>query len=312
MGDLILHKSAGALAEATPVDSRKPVAVYLASLGSAASRRSMLSSLNVIARLMTDGRLDAQTFPWGEVRYEHMQAIRSKLAEKYAPNSANRHLAAVKGVLREAWRLGILPHEDMVRALDVKAVRGTRLRKGKMLSREERDRCYTAAALLPSPRRERDAAIFAIAYNCGLRRSEIAALRREDYDGKAITVIGKGNKERRVPCNSRAKTFLAAWLAVRGDDEGPMFCHTSLEGIDCEATLTSDGIHSILERIGTLAKVEFSPHDLRRTFISELLDHNVDLSTAQQLAGHANITTTSIYDTRGEKTREDAVSRLED
>src|SRR5262245_34651472 len=80
-----------------------PAAVYLAQLGPG-SRRTMRTALHTIARLL--GFSDALNCPWNELEYQHTQALREKLAEKYAPATANKHLAALRRTLKEAWRLG--------------------------------------------------------------------------------------------------------------------------------------------------------------------------------------------------------------
>jgi hypothetical protein len=105
-----------------------PVTVYLARLTSAESRRAMATSLELLAELLVDGhpadRTDrarrrqagrslAMAVPWHELRYGHTQALRSWLAEHCSPAAANRHLAALRGVLREAWRLGRMNSEDL-------------------------------------------------------------------------------------------------------------------------------------------------------------------------------------------------------
>src|ERR1700682_415082 len=78
---------------------RHPAGVYLASLGPG-SRRTMRRSLDAIAAILTDGRCDALTIDWSRVRYQHAVAVRSILAERYAPAGANKMLAALRGTLR--------------------------------------------------------------------------------------------------------------------------------------------------------------------------------------------------------------------
>src|SRR5690242_18846783 len=95
---------------AMPAD-RRPAAVYLARLAPG-SRRTMHGALATIADLLTDSAADLFTLPWHALRYQHTQAVRSLLAERYAPATANKHLAALRGVLKESWRLGQMEAAD--------------------------------------------------------------------------------------------------------------------------------------------------------------------------------------------------------
>jgi site-specific recombinase XerD len=160
--------------------SKDPAAVYLARLAPG-SRRSQTSALNTMAGLLTGGRLGAQDLPWHEVRYQHTQALRAALADRYSPATTNRHLAALRGVLREAWRLGLMSAEDLTRATDLAAVRGERLPRGRALSRGELVSLF-ASCRGGSPSDARDAALMAVLYAAGLRRAEVVAIEVGDYD----------------------------------------------------------------------------------------------------------------------------------
>src|SRR5262245_26902153 len=93
--------------------SRNPFHVYLARLA-AGSRSTMAEALDSIARVASGGTIAVDCFPWHQLRYQHSQAIRTRLAETISartgrplsPASLNKHLAALRGVLRESWRLG--------------------------------------------------------------------------------------------------------------------------------------------------------------------------------------------------------------
>src|SRR5947209_4680910 len=85
-----------------------PAAVYLARLAPG-SRRTMRGALDTIAGILTSGRQDAAALDWATLRYQHTQAIRAALADRYQPAMANKCLAALRGTLKECWRLGLVP-----------------------------------------------------------------------------------------------------------------------------------------------------------------------------------------------------------
>src|SRR5437867_3192145 len=121
-----------ALAALLPAD-RHPVKVFLARL-SAGSRRAMRQALDAMAGLLTNGRCDYETLDWSRLRYQHTVALRSVLAERYAPATGNKLLSALRGVLRECWRLDQMRAEDYQRAVDVDAIKGERLPRGRALT----------------------------------------------------------------------------------------------------------------------------------------------------------------------------------
>ena len=108
-----------------------------------------------------------------------------------------------------------------------------------------------------------------------------------------------------------SKSSLETWLAVRGDTPGAIFHPVNKAGRVIGTRLTAQGVYMLLRRLATKAKVQrFGPHDLRRTFISDLLDAGVDIATVQALAAHASVTTTARYDRRPERTRRRAAELL--
>src|SRR5664280_1114574 len=85
--------------------ARHPVAVYLARLAPG-SRRSQKGALETMSQLFTSDRLGIDALPWHRLGYQPTQALRAVVAERLSPATANRHLAALRAVLREAWRPG--------------------------------------------------------------------------------------------------------------------------------------------------------------------------------------------------------------
>src|SRR5918994_6822564 len=201
---------------------QNPVLAYLARL-SPGSRRTMRASLETIARLASGGEVGALDFPWWMLRYQHSEAIRGRLADSYAPATANKMLSAMKGVLKSCWRLGLMSADERDRAPDVEPVRGTRLPPGRSLPRGELGSLFEACAAEANDARMRargvrDAAMLALLYVGGLRRTELAGLKLSDYDPveRTVRIRGKGNKERRGYPPRGAGLPLAGWLGVKG------------------------------------------------------------------------------------------------
>lgn len=296
-----------------PEHGTHPVVVYLARLAPG-SRRTMRQVLDVIAGLLTNGQADAITLPWAQLRYQHTQAVRSRLAGRYQPASVNKGLAAVRGVLKEAWRLGLIPAEDYHRAVDLRGIAAHTLPRGRALSAGEIRALFTVCTTDRSPAGARDAAMFALLYGAGMRRQEVVRLDVADFDAETGAVAiraGKGRKDRIAYASNGSLAALQAWLRVRGDELGPLFIPVLKGGRLVVRRLIPHAIFKMTQRRAQQAGVKaFSPHDLRRSFVSDLLDAGADIATVQQLAGHACIATTARYDRRGEQAKRHAVELL--
>ena len=276
----------------------------------------MRQSLEVLAELASSGECSALTMPWWQLSYQHTQAIPASLAERFSAATANRHLSALRGVLKDTWRLGYISAEDYQRTIDIKPVKGQKANqseKGRHLKKGE----FVAllnACLDGTCAGARDTAIIAVAYACGLRRSELVALQLEDYVTDAQTLVvrrGKGNKERIMPVAEGAAHALADWLYLRGAEPGALFRSIRKGDHMTSDGLTDQAIYSICQERADQAGVKaFSPHDLRRTFAGDLLDAGADISTVQKLMGHANSNTTAGYDRRDAHAKRKAVGLL--
>ena len=153
---------------------------------------------------------------WTEVRYQHVTALRSVLIEEGAkPATINHVLAAVRGTLKEAWRIGQIDAETLARACDVSNVTASTLPSGRHVDAGEIQELFRACG--DSPVGARDAAMLSLLYGCGLRRSEVVALDLSDYDQGTVTVrTGKGRKERIVYCPTGGRVAVEARIARRG------------------------------------------------------------------------------------------------
>jgi site-specific recombinase XerD len=296
---------------ARPATETNPAAVYLARLG-AGSRRTMAHALGTIAEILTGSRDTAQALPWGAIRYEHAQAIRAKLAERYSPAMANKVLAALRGVLREAWRLGLLDAETYQRAVDLAPIRGSRLPAGRHVGEGE-IHAMSLACADGTPAGARDAALLALLAAGGLRRAEVAGLEVADLELEtgALRVRGKGSKERIAYLTNGALSAVRAWLEVRGAEVGPLLLPVNKAGRITVRRMTEQAIYNVVQRRAELAGVQSpTPHDFRRTFAGSLLDAGADIAAVQRLMGHANVATTARYDRRGEVAKKAAAGKL--
>lgn len=142
----------------------------------------------------------------------------------------------------------------------------------------------------------RDTALFELLYGTGLRVGELASLRVRDWDRdrRELRVSGKGRKERIVPVPAAARAALEEWLGLRspvGLLAQPLF--TNARG----GALSDRGVRVILRRRMLVAGIarSASPHTLRHSYATHLLDADVDLRAIQELLGHERLSTTQRY-----------------
>ncbi len=314
MGERRIDYSKYATVAVTPVEDRDLVEVYVGSL-SEGSTRSVLGRLEKAARILSGGREGAREYDWASLRYERVAALRVVLAQEYAHSTANAVLSAVKGVANVAKRFRRMSRDDYWEITQIEPVRGSTVPPGRCLRKEEKRALHNACAADRGPSGLRDAAVLCVMMYGGLRREEVVTLDLRDWQGEeGLRVTGKGNKERLVYLPERARLCVDTWIKeARSFAPGPLFCPCG-KGERGKVTvrgLSSQSIYEMLRRRGKQAGLEsFSPHDLRRTFISDLLDAGADVSSVQRLAGHAKAETTMRYDRRPEDAKKEAVELL--
>jgi len=301
---------------ALPLPSPSPAEAYLNSL-SPSGRRTQATALNNLAFLFSDGKQeDGQMFPWQLLRYEHTSTLAFHMVNiGYAKSSVNKHLVALRRVLEEAYRLGQYnDHNDFYRASSVKSLRAQTIPRGRALKMPELAALVTDCLQSSSPNLGiRDAAIISTLYAAALRRQEIVDLNLADLSltETSLRILGKGSKKRVVYLSQDALSALLAWLEVRGRKVGPLFTRVRKGGKVTLQRLTPQAIYCQLKRRALEAGVDaFTPHDLRRTSITDLLSAEVDVLTVSAIAGHASSDTTRRYDKRSEETKKAAADKL--
>ena len=209
--------------------------------------------------------------------------------------SAARAVVAVRGLHRFAAREGIVAVDA---AAAVRPPTPPR-RLPKALSVED-VASILAAAGDDSPRGLRDRALLELLYGCGARISEAVGLDVDDVDESsgAVLLHGKGSKDRLVPVGSYAVQAVTAYL-VRGRPElasagrGTPALFLNHRGGRLSRQTAWQVLRDAAERAGVTASV--SPHTLRHSFATHLLDGGADVRVVQELLGHASVTTTQIY-----------------
>ncbi len=144
----------------------------------------------------------------------------------------------------------------------------------------------------------RNKAMLELIYSSGLRLIELARLRLQDIDLRKglVRALGKGNKERIIPVGKPAIEAINAYLAIRSSFGEASRCDrlfVTMSGKPWD----SKQLNSILQKyISVVAQQQgFSPHSLRHSFATHLLKHGADLRAIQEMLGHSNLSTTSIY-----------------
>lgn len=227
--------------------------------------------------------------------HEDLQKYLQWLSDRgLSPRSRARNLSAIRSYYR-FLRLEGKTETDPTEWLD--SPRGWK-KLPRFLTGDEVDKLLAGHdAATPAGRRDR--LVLELLYDCGFRVSELASLRLEDIDGESwvIKVRGKGGKERFVPYGEEAAAALGEYVdaggpARKGTLPGPYLFPGRNRG-----HLTRQSIWKIVKRHlrARGLRTDVSPHVLRHSFATHLLNNGADLRSVQMMLGHADISTTQIY-----------------
>lgn len=311
--DMLIDIRPDALPPASVPANLRPALAYLGGL-LATSRVTMRSDLDNAARWLSAGSCDAETMPWWMLRRPHTNALRAWLLTTYQPATCNRILSAVRGALRTAWELELMSHEEMARACAVKSVKGgNRDPAGRAITDGEVAALLRVCRADPTPAGDRDAAIIGLGVYGTLRREEIAALPFDafDADAGAMRVMGKGRKVRTVYLTAGLRTAIDDWRRLRGDQPGPLFLAIRQGGTILHSGMSGAAVYGVLGKRAKEAGVKnITPHDLRRTCITNMIDAGVDSITIADQSGHENVNMVARYDRGKDRRKRDAAGRL--
>lgn len=278
-----------------------PATVYLNSL-SPSGRRSMQCLLKSALALMNK-RQTIYRFRWHTLNYADLITIKMKLQEqKKAVNTINLTLAAVRGVMQSAFHLNLLKADQLLHIQSVKRLPYRQKKNGRSLSQRECKRLINQCVRDKSVKGIRDAALLSVVLTTGLRRNEVRGINLLDYDRvqHELTVFcTKTYSERVCPITNAVAKRINTWLSFRGSNNGALFCPLLKNEKVVLRPLSTQAIYTIVQQRGEAAGLgKLTPHDLRRTYVTRLLDAAVDINIVRQLVGHRDIKTTARYDYR--------------
>lgn len=287
--------------------------IYLLSLQSKQSRVTMASLLNVLA-FKLERKKSHEHVDWSILHYEKILMLVSDLSDEgKSPATINVYLSALKGVAKEAWRKKLINVETYQHIKEIKRIKGTRSIKGRALELDELNQLIDYCMQEDGVIAMRDAAVIALVYGAGLRRHEAAGLMLSDVnlnDG-IVKVLGKGNKERVNALHDRNLDIISVWLDERGMEPGPLFTRARKGNRLTNEPISGQTIYDIIIRRYKEAGLKrLTPHDLRRTFATKLLENGEDVFLVQDLMGHSSVETTKNYDRRDEKAKTKAAKAL--
>ena len=302
--------------------SAKAVRRYVGDQFAHRSKQTAADALRRLARLLTQGRVqDAELFPWSLIDREFAGRIRTTLYDAtltgaLSPGTANLTVTHLRGLIRVLDDMDLITDKQS-KLVDpkgvLKRIPGSRIARGRSLTTGEEDRLHAVANDLGGLRGELLHATVATSIGTGLRREEVGRLTPEAFDSDLLSILGKGNKQRRVPIIPEVREATNTWLKHRATltlEHGFMFCaHGSPNN-----QLTPWGFWSLVRSAAHIAfgdrekcskgcrclKVVTGPHDFRRTFATRMLESGADIRQLQVLMGHESPETTALYDKRSE------------
>ena len=237
----------------------------------------------------------------GETKVElaDKNSLRKYLATLKENNLSKRTVARRTASLRSFFKY--LKREGFVQNNPMTAIRNQKLEKKLPMVLDENE----VSALLECPEDDlsgrRDKAILETIYSTGMRVSEVVSLdiHKVDFIGGACRVTGKGNKERLCPIGDKALRSIRSYLELRKkdmkNDAKALFLNHSPN--QKGTRLTARSVRRILDKYieKTCRKANITPHTLRHSFATHLLNRGADLRSVQELLGHENLSTTQIY-----------------
>jgi integrase/recombinase XerD len=267
---------------------------------------SMLQLRGCSSNTVNGYRLDLNQFfkvlnkKFDEIDFKDVNPYFRTMVGKKSIRTIARKMASVRSFY--AWCVD----EDYVKEDPSRKLKSPKMPKRipKYLTEEEIEQLISAMNSF------RDKTVVVFLYTTGLRISEMHALNKDDMDWqtKTVKVLGKGNKERIVPFNERAKNMLLEYLETRDDDNPALFVEKN------NLRLSKRSVQKSIKAAGIRAGIKkpVTPHKMRHSYGSHLIQEGIQLQTVSNLMGHSSTNVTEIYAWLSKKQVIDAYSSVFD
>ncbi|HAG16701.1 MAG TPA: integrase [Bacteroidales bacterium] len=263
-------------------------------------RRYSIHTLNAYAKDMEQFALFLnQTYQIekaGDIEFVFVRSwIATLMEEGNSPRTVNRKISALKSYFRYLLKTGKIDHNPILK------ISGPKVRKKLPVFIEEKSMDMLSNNLedLNSYTAIRDRLVVELFYATGIRRAELIQLQEKDFNlqNRLIKVLGKRNKERLIPVHKEIMPMVKSFLSLKEMEFKNLATDSnfflSIKGKKMYPKLVYQIVNSYLSQVSTQKKK--SPHVLRHTFATHMLNHGADLNAVKELLGHANLSATQIY-----------------
>lgn len=230
---------------------------------------------------------------FSEISYLHLRSFIASLIDKgLSATSVNRKISSLKTFFKFLMRNGVIHSNPTDKVIAPKKPK----KLPSFINESETKRLFSEITISENYDEIRDLLLVDILYQTGIRRAELIALKQQDVDifNLQIKVLGKRNKERIIPFSLELKRNLEHYIAVKKDLN---LTHPSLLLTKKNKPLTTSQVtkcvHQILGMVTTAKKR--SPHVLRHTFATHLLNNGADINAVKELLGHSSLAATQVY-----------------
>lgn len=257
------------------------------------SAHTITSYKNDISQFFTFINPQEESLTVSEVNYQQIRSwVASLIKDKITARSVNRKLSSLKSFFKYLQRQQIIKNNPMAKISGPK----TPKRLPVFVDEHQMEDLFSDVNFEEGFNGQRDRLVLDLFYQTGIRRSELTHLKEVDLDlfNSTIKVLGKRNKERIIPISLALKRNLESYLQVKQELNlsNPMLL-VSEKGHTLSEQAVYNSVKKYLSQVTTIQKK--SPHVLRHTFATHLLNNGADINAVKDLLGHANLSATQVY-----------------